>query len=100
MTLPPRGFCRRNFERLQTVSCRPRARARPRHAQPDDAHALIDGDDARLNITEAIEYRGDCGRDVLTTRQTCIWDPPSPGVFVAIGIGSEARPRRQKSSRR
>src|SRR5215471_18245089 len=29
----------------------------PSHTQPDDAHALIDGDDARLHVTKAIEDR-------------------------------------------
>src|SRR4026209_959162 len=37
----------------------------PGHAQPDDAHALIRGDDARLHVTEAFENRQRLRRDVL-----------------------------------
>src|SRR5258705_13515491 len=35
----------------------------PGHAQPDDAHALIDGDDTRLHVAEAIEDRERLRRD-------------------------------------
>src|SRR5262245_30459574 len=37
----------------------------PGHAQPDDTHALIDGDDASLHVTEAIEDRERLRGDIL-----------------------------------
>src|SRR3990172_6783419 len=36
----------------------------PGHAQPDDAHALVHGDDACLHVTEALEDRERLGGDV------------------------------------
>jgi hypothetical protein len=64
----------------------------PGHAQPDDAHALIDGDDARLHVTEAIEDRERLCRDVLAA-----------GGELAVGTCHQpqmARPHRRKSWRR
>ena len=37
----------------------------PSHAQPDDSHALIDGDYASLHVTETIEDCERLRRDVL-----------------------------------
>jgi hypothetical protein len=37
----------------------------PGHAQPDDAHALVHGNDARLHVAEALEDRQRLGGDVL-----------------------------------
>src|SRR5688572_10060084 len=62
----------------------------PGHAQPDDAHALIDGDDARLHVPKAIENRERLRGDALATggkgaAGTC----HQLAVFEAIGSRSK-----------
>src|SRR6516225_9608264 len=58
----------------------------PSHAQPDDAHALIDGDDARLHVTESIEDRERLCRDVLAAGgKLAVGTCHHLAVFVAIG---------------
>src|SRR5262249_13688884 len=55
-----------------------------------DAHALVDGDDARLNVTEAIEDRERLRRDVLAAWcKLAVGTSHYLAVFVAISVRSK-----------
>jgi hypothetical protein len=72
----------------------------PSHAQPDDAHTFIDGDDARLHVTEAIENRERLRRHILAAGgKLAVGTGHHLAVFVAIGTRRKWRPHRQKSWR-
>src|ERR1700689_4985264 len=59
----------------------------PSHAQPDDAHALIDRHDARLHVAEAIEDGERLCRDILAAGgKLAVGTCHHLAVFVAIGI--------------
>src|ERR1700676_878972 len=62
----------------------------PGHAQPDDAHALIHSDDARLHVTEALEDCQRLGGDVLAAGgELAVWSGHYLAVLVTIGVGRE-----------
>jgi len=72
------------------------------HTQPDDAHALIDGDDVRLHVTEAIEDLERLRRDVLAAGgKLAVGTCHHLAVFVNDRRPPQkARPRRRKSWQR
>src|SRR5438477_10674878 len=64
----------------------------PGHAQPDDAHALVHGDDACLHIAEALENRERLRGDVLAAgSERAVRPGHHLAVLVAIRIGREGR---------
>src|SRR5215470_15943841 len=64
----------------------------PGHTQPDDAHALVHGDDACLDVAEALEDRKRLRRDVLAAGSELAVRPGHHlAVLVAVRVGREGR---------